>query len=124
MSLGEQVDLGNVRIHKKVIGDIAAASLFEISGVSLARFGLIGDLFELFGYKNFPGVYVTIDQIGQISLEIRVEVDYGVNISLVVHQIQDRVQAVIEKSLDIQLKEINVSVQSVVRSAKVGQGGF
>ena len=125
MSLGEKVDLGNVQIHKKVIGDIAAASLQEIPGVDLARFGIIGSLFEAFGYRNFPGVYVTIDQSGQISLEIRVDVEYGVNISLVAHQIQDKVQAVVEQSLDIQLKEINVSIQSVVRreSSGMGRGG-
>ena len=113
MSLGERVDLGNVQIHKKVIGDIAAVSLTEIPGVSLARFGFLGGLFELFGYKNFPGVYVTIDQDAQISLEIRIEVDYGMNISLIAHQIQEKVQNAVEHALDIQLKEINVSVQSV-----------
>jgi len=115
MSLGEQVDLGNVHIHKKVVGDIAAASLKDIPGVNLARFGLIGGICELFGYKNFPGVYVTIDQLGQISLEIRVQIDYGINIPVVAHQIQDKVQEAVEQALEIELKEINVSIQSVER---------
>jgi uncharacterized alkaline shock family protein YloU len=115
MSIREQVDLGNVHIHKKVIGDIAASSLHEIPGVSLARFGFIGDICEAFGFRNFPGVFVTIDEGGQVSLEMRVDVDYGTNISLVAHQIQDKVQAAVEHSLDLQLKEINISIQSVVR---------
>lgn len=121
MSLGEKVDLGNVHIHKKVIGDIAAACLGDIPGVSLARFGLIGGFCELFGYKNFPGVYVTIDQSRQISLEMRVEVDYGVNIPVVAHQIQDKVQVAVEQTLDIELKEINVSIQSVNRNLRTGR---
>ena len=124
MALGEQVDLGNVHIHKKVIGDIAASSLQEIPGVSLARFGFIGGFFEAFGYRNFPGVYVAIDQLGQISIEVRVEVDYGVNIPLVAHQIQDKVQAAVEQSLDIQLKEINVSIQSVVKNSPIERSGL
>lgn len=115
MALGEKVDLGNVHIHKKVIGDIAASSLGDIPGVSLARYGLIGSFCELFGYKNFPGVYVTVDQSNQISMEIRVDIDYGVNIPLVAHEIQDKVQAAVEQTLDLELKEINVSVQSVIR---------
>jgi len=123
MSLGEKVDLGNVQIHKKVIGDIAAASLQEIPGVELSRFGIIGTFCEMFGYKNSPGVYATIDRSGQISLEIRVDVDYGVNIPLVAHQIQDKVQEAVEQSLDIQLKEINVSIQSVVRSNTAARQG-
>ena len=114
--LGIRVDLGNVHIHKKVIGDIAVASLKEIPGVHPARFGFISVLFELFGYKNSPGVYVAIDQSGQISLEMRIAVDYGINIPLIAHQIQDKVQEAVERSLDIQLKEINVSVRSVERS--------
>lgn len=115
MSFAERVDLGNVQIHKKVVGDIAASAIKDIPGVSLAKFGLIGGLCELFGYANFPGVYVTIDQDGQISLEIRVEINYGINISSAALQIQDRVQAAVEETLDIQLKEINVSIRSVVR---------
>ena len=118
---GDQVDLGNVHIHKKVIGDIAAASLKEIPGVNLARFGFISGFFEFFGYKNFPGVYVTIDQSRQISVEIRVDVDYGVNIPLVSHQIQDKVQSAVEHSLDIPLKEINVSIQSVTKNLSAGR---
>ncbi len=115
MPLGDRMDLGNVHIHKKVIGDIAAASLKEIPGVNLAHFSLISNFFEVFGYKNFPGVYVTIDQSGQIFLEMRVDVDYGVNIPLVAHQIQDKVQEAVEHALDMEIKEINVSIQSVER---------
>jgi uncharacterized alkaline shock family protein YloU len=115
MALGEQVDLGNVQIHKKVIGDIAASSLQEIPGVRIARFGIVSGFCEAFGYRNFPGVYVTIDESGQISLEMRVEIDYGVNIPVVALQIQDKVQAAVENTLDLHLKEINVSIQSVVR---------
>ena len=115
MSLGEQVDIGNVHIHKKVIGDIAAASLKDIAGVKLCSFGIIGGFFEAFGYKNFPGVYVTVDQLGQVTVEARVEVEYGINIPLIAQQIQDRVQQAVEKSLDIELKEVNVSIQSVER---------
>lgn len=119
MSLSEQVDLGNVHIHKKVIGDIAASSLQEIPGVRLARFGLLSSLFDSFGFKNFPGVQVIIDEAGQISLEVRVEVDYGINIPLVAHQIQDKVQSAVEHTLDLHIREINVSIQSVTRR----QGG-
>ena len=117
MALGEKVDLGNVHIHKKVIGDIAASCLFDIPGVSLCQFGMIGGVFELFGYKNFPGVYVTIDQAGQISMEIRVEVEFGINIPQVAHQIQDKIQQAVDQVLDLEIKEINVSVQTVTRRA-------
>ena len=80
------VDLGVVQIHKKVIGDIAAASLKEVPGVQLATFGIIGSFAEAFGYKNFPAVMVTIDKDHQVSLEIRVIIFYGMNIPVVARQ--------------------------------------
>ena len=109
------IDLGSVQIHKKVIGDIAAAALKEIPGVALAGFGVIGGLFELVGYKNYPGVSVFVHPDGQISVKIRVQVDYGINIPVVAQQIQELVRTAVERSVDIELKEINVNIQAVER---------
>jgi len=111
------VDLGAVQIHKKVIGDIAAATLKEIPGVYLARFGIVGSIFELFGYQNYPGVAVTVDKDGLISIEIRVVVEYGLNIPSTASRVQDAVRSAVERAVDIELKEINVNIQSVERRA-------
>ena len=110
-----EVDLGSVHIHKKAIGDIAAAALKEVPGVELARFGIIGGLFEIFGYRNYPGVSVFVDPDGQIAIKMRVQVEYGVNIQSVAQHIQELVRRAVEKSVDIELKEINVNVQAVER---------
>src|SRR5882724_8855673 len=109
------VDLGVVQIHKKVIGDIAAASIKEIPGVALATFGIIGSIAEAFGYKNYPSVTVTVDKDQQVSLEIRVIIDYGVNIPLVARQIQNVIGRAVEDTVDINLKEINVNIQAIER---------
>ena len=109
------VDLGIVQIHKKVIGDIAVASIKEIPGVQLATFGIVGSIAEVFGYKNYPSVSVSIDKEAQVSLEIRVIIDYGINIPLVARQIQDVIQHAVEEAVDINLKEINVNIQAIER---------
>ncbi|MDE2027034.1 MAG: Asp23/Gls24 family envelope stress response protein [Candidatus Omnitrophica bacterium] len=109
------VDLGVVQIHKKVIGDIAAAAIKEIPGVQLASFGFIGSIAEAFGYKNYPAVTVTIDKDTQVSLEIRVIIHYGMNIPQVARQIQDVIAAAVEEAVDIHLKEINVNIQAIER---------
>lgn len=113
MPLGTEVDLGEVHIHKKAIGDIAAVSLKEVPGVRLAHFGFLSDFFEFFGCKNFPGVHVSVDRSGQISLELHIEVEYGLNIPLAAHHIQNKVQEALEDTLNIEVKEINISIQSV-----------
>jgi len=109
------VDLGVVQIHKKVIGDIAAASIKEVPGAQLAAFGIIGPIAEAFGYKNYPSVSVTVDKDHQVSLEIRVIISYGMNIPVVARQIQDVIQRAVIDAVDIDLKEINVNVQAVER---------
>jgi len=115
MRYDNTVDLGVVQIHKKVIGDIAAAAIKEIPGVSLATFGIVGPIAEIFGYKNFPSVSVTVDKDQQVSLEIRVIINYGLNIPVIARQIQDVIQRAVEEAVDINLKEINVNVQAIDR---------
>ncbi len=115
--MNNSFDLGAVQIHKKVIGDIAAAALKEVPGVALARFGIIGSIADVFGCKTFPGVVVTIDKDRQVSLEIRVIIQYGMNIPVVSRQIQDVVQSAVEEATDVHLSEINVNIQAVERGA-------
>ena len=109
------VDLGVVQIHKKVIGDIAAAAIKDVPGTTLATFGIIGSVAEAFGYKNYPSVSVTIDKDQQVSLKIRVIIYYGMNIPVVARQIQDVIAHAVEEAVDIHLREINVIVQAVER---------
>ncbi|MBI4309931.1 MAG: Asp23/Gls24 family envelope stress response protein [Candidatus Omnitrophica bacterium] len=109
------VDLGDVQMHKKVIGDIAAATLKEIPGVHLARFGILSSIFGIFGYKNYPGVSVRLDKEGAVSLHMRVVVEYGLNIPSIASRVQDTVRAAVERAADIDLREININIQSVER---------
>lgn len=109
------VDLGSVQMHKKVIGDIAVAALNEIPGVGLAEFGFIGDMFDIFGYKHYPAVSVRSDKSGLLSLNLRIKVEYGLNIPNIASRIQNTVREAIEQSVDIDDVEINVNIQSVER---------
>ncbi len=117
MSPENKVDVGFVQIHKKVIGDIAASALSEVSGVKLATFGLLTQIFEIMGNKNYPSVRVTIDPDNQVSVNIKVSIQYGLNVPDVARQVQDVVRLAVERSVDIDLKEINVNIQGIERSA-------
>jgi uncharacterized alkaline shock family protein YloU len=112
-----KVDVGFVQIHKKVIGDIAASALAEVQGAKLASFGIITRFFEILGNKNYPSVRVTIDPDNQVSVDIKVSIQYGLNVPDVARQVQDVVRAAVEKSVDIDLKEINVNIQGIERGA-------
>lgn len=117
MSRDNKVDIGFVQIHKKVIGDIAVSALQEVPGVRLASFGVISKVCELVGRKNYPSVHVTIDPDNQVSVEIKVAIDYGLNVPDVARQVQDVIRLAVERSVDINLKEINVNIQAIERGA-------
>ena len=115
-NIDNTVDLGVVQIHKKVIGDIAAASLKEVAGAKLATLGIISSFAEMFGCKNYPSVNVSVDEDHQVSLDIRVIISYGMNVPVVARQVQDVIQRAVEDAVEINLKEINVIVQAVERA--------
>lgn len=117
MSRENKVDIGFVQIHKKVIGDIAASALSEVQGVKIASFGVVSKFFQLIGNKNFPSVMVTIDPDNQVSVEIKVSIQYGLNVSDVARQVQDVVRVAVERAVDINLKEVNVNIQGIERGA-------
>jgi uncharacterized alkaline shock family protein YloU len=117
MSRENKVEVGFVQIHKKVIGDIAASALTEINGVRLASFGLLSKFFEILGNKNYPAVRVSIDPDNQVSVNIKVSIQYGLNVPDVARQVQDIVRVAVERSVDIDLKEINVNIQGIERGA-------
>lgn len=115
------VELGAVAMHKKVLGDIAVAALSDITGVYLAQFDLFGSILELFGFKNYPGVSVRLDKDGGVYLELRLVIEYGLNIPATAARVQEVVRTAIEKAVDVDLIEINVNIQSVQR--RVGTCG-
>ena len=110
-----KVDIGAVQIHKKLIGDIAASALVDIDGVSLATIEPFNSWLAHFGYKHFPAVNVTIDRDNLVSVELKVNVRFGVNIGNVALHIQEVVRSAIERMVDVHLKEISVNVQGIER---------
>ena len=95
--------------------EIAAAALEEIDGVSLAPKPVGYQVLEMFGQNQHPGVIVTVDKNHQVSIEMRVYIRYGVNIPDAARQIQDVVRVAVERTTDINLREINVNVQGIER---------
>ena len=111
----QRVDLGSVQIHKKVIGEIAAAALSEIDGVHLVPRDWRYQILELFGRKECPGIHVTVDKNNQVAIELKVYIRYGINIPDMAHQIQESVRQAVERTTDVHLKEVNVNVQGIER---------
>ena len=109
------INLGIIQVHKRVIADICMASIAEIEGVSMARNGFVEGLFSLFGARKNTSVDVRVDTSGQVSVAVKVVVQYGINLAEVSRRIQDVVMTAVEKMADINLRDVDVSIQGIER---------
>ncbi|MBI3617356.1 MAG: Asp23/Gls24 family envelope stress response protein [Candidatus Omnitrophica bacterium] len=113
-----EIDLGVVHIHKNVVADIVASTVADVDGVRLIPKSFAENCGELFGQKVVAGVTVNVDENSDVSVDIQVVVRYGMNIPDIGRHIQDVVRSIVQKTVDISLKEINVNIQGIERGQK------
>jgi uncharacterized alkaline shock family protein YloU len=113
-----ELDFGAIKIHKKAIAEIVLSSVKEVEGVSLLKQDFLGSLLELGGGRRYPGISVAIDKSNQVSIAIKVKIRYGLNVQEVARHVQDVVRNAIEKTVDIDIKDIHVIVYGIERGEK------
>jgi len=109
----DKLDCGSVQVHKKVLAELVQSALEGIEGISLVHKNMGDRLSELFGQRKFPGIHIRLDDNGDISLEVKVTVRYGINIPDVARQAQEAIKSALEKAVDVRLKNININVQGM-----------
>ncbi|MBU0468172.1 MAG: Asp23/Gls24 family envelope stress response protein [Candidatus Omnitrophica bacterium] len=118
MAQGNSIDLGSIQVHKSVIEEIIDAAIRDMEGVSLVEEKLSGTIFRLLGKKKYPGISIkTLDE-GQLSVEVKVIVRYGLNIPETARQIQDTIKMSLDKTVDLDLKNINVNIHGIERGRR------
>ena len=109
------IEFGNIHVHREAIADLASSALSEIEGVGLIPTHPKDRFLEFFGKKRYSGIKISIDKDGQVTINVKVIVKYGTNIPTVGHQIQEAVRSAIERTADINIKDINVNVCGIER---------
>lgn len=115
MKEANKIDMGSIKVHKKVLAEIAVAAIGEVEGVRLASKDICGVFGLLSGQKGCPGISVNVDRNNQVTIEVQVLVRHGLNIPDIARQIQDVIRRAIEKTVDIDLKDVNVNIQGIER---------
>lgn len=113
MTKEKQIDLGSVQIHKKAIADIAFSALNDMDGVHLIPNDFKVTLKELLGYKDYSGIMVTVDEDNQVSIDLKICLRYGMNVPEVAREVQDNVRVAVEKTAEINLKEVKVNILGI-----------
>ena len=115
MKDSNKVDLGSIKIHKKVLADITHSAVSDIPGVKLVKEDFGHTVKDLLGMKSYPGIVITVEKNNQVSIEVKVLVRYGINIPDLARQVQDSIRKMIEKTADIDLKDVHVNIQGIER---------
>lgn len=106
---------GNVSITMDAIASIAGNAATECYGVVglVPKTGFRATVAELLRIENYKkGVFARETKSG-VEVEMYLLVAYGLKITEVVSEVQKKVKYVLEKTLDIKFKSINVFVKGI-----------
>ena len=62
-----------------------------------------------------PGVEIKVED-GDVTLDLQILVRFGMNIPDAARQVQETIKSAVDKTLDINLKDINVNVQGIEKA--------
>ncbi len=110
-----QSDLGSINISEDVIGTICGVAAMECYGlVGMATRSVQEGISELLRKDYYErGVDVRFNDKDTISVTLYIIVEYGVKISEVARNIQERVKYAIENTLGLKVAQIDIRVQGV-----------
>ena len=108
-------DAGQITVDSAVytnIAGFAATNCFGVKG--MAYRSMTDGLVHLLRREAMSkGVKVTYNEDGTVSIELHIVVENGVNIATVCRSIMSEVKYVVTKNTGVEVREVNVCVDSV-----------
>lgn len=108
------LDSGTVHITEDVIASIASVEASKIDGVVNMSASIKSGVVERISGKNTnKGITVSIEET-DVYVNMRIIVEYGKNIIEICNDIQERVKETIESMTNLNVIEVNITVDSVM----------
>ena len=105
--------LGEVKIADEVIAIIAGLAATEVKGVAGMCGNITNELVSKLGMKKLSkGVRVNVEG-SHVSVDLAIELDYGVSISQISKKVQEKVKTAIENMTGLTIDEVNVRIAGV-----------
>ena len=105
--------LGEVKIADEVIAIIAGLAATEVKGVAGMCGNITNELVSKLGMKNLSkGVRVIVEG-SHVSVDLAIELDYGVSIAQISKKVQEKVKTAIENMTGLTIDEVNVRIPGV-----------
>lgn len=116
MSENTKTELGEIKIHHRVIASIAIEATMQIPGIIKIGGNLKTFLFELLGKKDNVAVKIEFDKDSEATITVPIVVKYGYNIPEIASKVQDNVKLSVENATNINIKEVNVKIQKIEKA--------
>ena len=115
MGINKTNTLGKINVSIEAIASLAGAAATECYGVvGMASQKLVRDGFaELLKRENFSKGIVVRETDEGLEIDLYIIIAYGMKISEVVESVQKKVKYILEKTLDLEFKAVNIYVQAV-----------
>lgn len=107
--------LGSITIEDKVVANIACTAAMETYGiVGMAAKNTKDGLYELLGIENMTkGVKVTSEDLGTITIELSVIMEYGIRIAVVAENLIEKIKYYVESLTGLKVNAVNLVVQGI-----------
>lgn len=111
--INKELESGKIIISEDVLCTIASIAASEVEGVENMSGSIVGGIAEMIGKKNnSKGIKVTMDE-NVVSVEVHFVAKYGVKLTEVCWEIQEKVKKAIETMCGMEVSGVNVFVESV-----------
>ena len=105
--------IGEVHIADEVVAIIAGLAATDVKGVASMAGNITHDLVGKLGMKNLSkGVKVTVLE-GVVTVDLSLNIAYGVNILDISKKVQDKVKSSIESMTGLEVADVNINIASV-----------
>lgn len=112
-SVYEIEDVGQVQIADEVIAVIAGLAATEVDGVQKMSGNITNEIVSKLGMKNLSkGVKVSIED-EQVDVVLNLILKYGVSISKISREVQEKVKGAIETMTGLTVNEVNIRIAGI-----------
>ncbi len=106
-------NIGEVQVADDVVAVIAGLAAMEVDGVSSMSGNITSELISKLGMKRLSkGVSISVTD-NTVTVNLRLNLEYKVNIVEVSSKVQERVKQAIENMTGLVVACVNVSVSSI-----------
>ena len=106
-------DYGDIKINHGVVANIVKLAALNVVGVHAVGSSLYDGIAGFLKQKGDSGVKVSEDEAGLYLIEVRVTMEFGVELAKVAAQLQKVVSEKVLQMTDTQVSRINVFIDEV-----------